>query len=53
MKYTTDHAKGFYIDPEEAAAANLDAGDHVRVVGKPTRPEFRSDRSINKKKRLK
>ena len=41
-----------YVDPEEAAAANISDGDPVRIVGKPTQPEFRSDRNINRRNRL-
>lgn len=50
--YHKHYKQGFYIDSEEAAAANLVTGDMVRVLGKSTLPEHRSDRNINKKKRL-
>ncbi|MFC1728698.1 hypothetical protein ACFL6I_00040 [candidate division KSB1 bacterium] len=52
VKFSTDYTQGFYIDAEEAAAANLTEGDQVRIIGKPVQPEFRSDTVINRKKRL-
>ncbi len=50
--YCTDYRQGFYIDSEEAAASNLENGDPVRILGKPSRPEYRSDSAANRKKRL-
>jgi len=50
--YNMDYTQGFYIDAEEAAAANLTDGDQMRIIGKPIRPEHRTDSVINRKKRL-
>ncbi len=52
IKYSTDYSQGFYIDQEEASAANLSDGDSVRILGKPREPEYRKDRYLEKRKRL-
>jgi len=52
VQYSADCAQGFYLDEEEAAAGNLENGDLVRILGKPVRPEYRSDAFNNRRKRL-